>query len=60
MYLNIIEVAEFLGVSTRTVARLTKAGRLRRIIIAPKTIRYSEAEVKRYLRRGMEEVRNAE
>lgn len=43
--LKIKDVAKILGVDARTVVRMTKDGRLKSIVLGPRTIRFEPAAI---------------
>ena len=44
------EVAEIIGVCTKTVSRYTQDGRIKAVWISPKIVRYQTEEVERFIR----------
>jgi len=53
--LNTQQIAEILGVSTQTVDRFRKAGRLRAFKLSGRIVRYSESHLHEFLANGVAE-----
>jgi excisionase family DNA binding protein len=57
--LRVEEVGAVLGVAPRTVKRLAAAGRLRRVVLGPRTTRYRESDVTELIARCEQAPRNS-